>query len=178
MSRAKGFLTVLAGLAGFAPGAFAQQFTPPPQASAPATGTRIGLFGFGVRGGWDVTHGGQMVVGATLDAGDLFSPQVRLRPSAELGVFNGANTYVMSLEALWRFTDESQPAVPYVGAGLALASHDACGADASCPSLWVNLVLGFELHYRSSFNWLLEYHGMDAMRHQRLYIGLTTRRGS
>ena len=158
--------------------AAAQQFTPPPQATAPATGTQIGLFGFGVRGGWDVSHGGQMVVGATSDWGDLFSPQVRLRPSAELGVFNGPNTYVGSLEALWRFTDETQPAIPYVGAGLAIASHDGCGQDSGCPSLWVNIVLGFELRYKKTFNWLLEYHGMDAMRHHRLYIGLTTRRGS
>jgi len=39
-------------------------------------------------------------------------------------------------------------------------------------------VFGFELHYRSTFNWLLEYHAMDALRHNRIYIGLTTRRGN
>jgi hypothetical protein len=160
-------LSVLAAGAAFAPPARAQQFTPPAAPVAPITGTRIGLYGFGVRGGWDVTHGGQLITGATLDVGDLFSPRVRLRPSAELGVFNGSNT----------FTEENQTAIPYVGAGLALASHDGCGPDPRCPSLWVNLVLGFELNYRSTFNWLLEYHGMDAMRRHRLYIGLTTRRG-
>lgn len=155
----------------------AQQFTPPATNSPPSTGTRIGLFGFGVRGGVDVSSPGQMVFGTTLDVGDLFAPQVRIRPSAEIGVFNGDNTYIGSLEALWRFTDDNQVAIPYVGAGMSLAGHQACGADPSCPSVWVNLVLGFELHYRSSFNWLLEYHGMDALRRHRFYIGLTTRRG-
>jgi hypothetical protein len=178
VNRMRGWvMMVLAAGAAFAP-ARAQQFTPPAAPVAPVTGTRIGLYGFGVRGGWDVTHGGQLITGATLDVGDLFSPRVRLRPSAELGVFNGSNTYAVSMEALWRFTEETQTAIPYVGAGLALASHDGCGPDPHCPSLWVNLVLGFELNYRSTFNWLLEYHGMDAMRRHRLYIGLTTRRGS
>ena len=155
----------------------AQQFTPPATNSAPSTGTRLGLFGFGVRGGVDVSSPGQLVFGTTLDVGDLFTPRVRIRPSAEIGVFNGDNTYIGSLEALWRFTDDNQVAIPYVGAGMSLAGHQACGADPSCPSVWVNLVLGFELHYRSSFNWLLEYHGMDALRRHRFYIGLTTRRG-
>lgn len=155
----------------------AQQFTPPATTSAPSTGTRIGLFGFGVRGGVDVSSPGQLVFGTTLDVGDLFTPRVRIRPSAEIGVFNGDNTYIGSLEALWRFTDDNQVAIPYVGAGMSLAGHQACGADPGCPSVWVNLVLGFELHYRSSFNWLLEYHGMDALRRHRFYIGLTTRRG-
>src|SRR3989442_1212949 len=39
-------------------------------------------------------------------------------------------------------------------------------------------LFGFELHYRSTFNWLLEYHGMDAFRRNRVYVGLTTRRGN
>jgi hypothetical protein len=156
---------------------FAQQFTPPASGGTASSGTRIGLFGFGVRGGADVSNGGQLVFGTTLDLGDLFTPQVRIRPSAEIGVFNGGNTYIGSLEALWRFTDDNQTAIPYVGAGLSLAGHQDCGLDPSCPSVWVNLVLGFELHYRSSFNWLLEYHGMDALRRHRFYIGLTTRRG-
>jgi len=168
----------IALLAVFPPALVAQQFSPPPGAAAPTTGTRLGLFGFGVRGGVDVSHGGQMVLGTTLDVGDLFTPRVRIRPSAEIGVFNGGNTYIGSLEALWRFTDDNQVAIPYVGAGVSLAGHQDCGADPSCPAVWVNLVLGFELHYKSSFNWLLEYHGMDALRQHRFYIGLTTRRGN
>ncbi len=159
------------------PGAAAQQFSPP-KSSGGATGTRIGLYGFGVRTGLDVKGDGQLVLGTTLDMGDLFSRRVRIRPSAEIGVFNGENTYIGSLESLWRFTDDEEVATPYVGLGFSLAGHGRCGADPGCPDLWLNLVFGFELHYRSTFNWLLEYHGMDAMRRHRIYVGLTTRRGN
>lgn len=154
----------------------AQQFQPPK--NAPHAGTRIGLFGFGVRGGIDFRKSEQFIIGATLDLGDLFTDRIRLRPSAEVGVFNGANTYVGNFEALWRFTNDEEVATPYIGAGIGVAGRDGCAADPQCPDLWVNAVFGFELHYRSTFNWLLEYHGMDAMRRHRLYIGLTTRRGN
>jgi len=154
-----------------------QEFKPPRVSGTPS-GTRIGLFGFGVRGGIDLQHG-QLVAGTTLDIGDLFTARLRLRPSGEIGVFNGGNnTYAASLEALYRFTADDQIAIPYVGTGLSVAGHDKCGADPACPALWVNLVFGFELHYKSTFNWLVEYHGMDALRRHRLYIGLTTRRGN
>ncbi|HXH63365.1 MAG TPA: hypothetical protein VNG95_04220 [Gemmatimonadales bacterium] len=161
-------------------GAAAQQFTPPQGAgsSADSAKLKLGLYGFGVRTGIAFSGSGQLVLGTALDLGNLFSPRVRLRPSGEIGVFNGTNTYIGSLEGIFRFTDDDQPAVPYVGAGLALAGHENCGADPKCPGVWVNLVLGFELRYRTGINWLLEYHGMDAMRHHRIYIGLTTRRGS
>jgi len=155
----------------------AQQFSPPKSQGAP-TGVRIGLFGFGVRTGLDFKGDRQLVLGATLDAGDLFSRRVRIRPSAEIGVFNGPNTYVASLESLWRFTDDEEVATPYVGLGASLAGRDGCGSDPECPDLWLNLVFGFELRYRSTFNWLLEYHGMDALRRHRIYLGLTTRRGN
>jgi hypothetical protein len=154
----------------------AQQFQPPKNGRH--SGTRIGLFGFGLRGGIDFRRSKQMVLGGTLDLGDLFTNRIRLRPSADIGVFNGPNTYVASLEALWRFTDDEEVATPYVGFGFGVAGRDGCGADPQCPDLWLNAVFGFELHYRSTFNWLLEYHGMDSMRRHRLYIGLTTRRGN
>lgn len=157
--------------------AAAQEFVPPKGPGA-RTGTRIGLFGFGVRGGVDLRGAGQLVLGTTLDVGDLFSNRVRLRPSAEIGVFNGPNTYVGNFEALWRFTDDEEVATPYVGFGLGLAGRENCGSDPNCPGLWLNLVFGFELHYRSTFNWLLEYHGMDRLRRHRVYVGLTTRRGN
>lgn len=156
----------------------AQQFQPPPVSGSASTGTRIGLFGFGVRSGLDFTGTGQLVLGTTLDLGDLFSPRVRLRPSGEIGVFNTANSFVGSFEALYRFTDDNQVAQPYVGTGFSVAGHEGCGSDPDCPDFWVNLVFGFELHYRSTFNWLLEYHALDAMRRHRVYIGLTTRRGN
>lgn len=154
----------------------AQQFSPPKRASG--TGTRIGLYGFGMRTGLDLKGNGQLVLGTTLDMGDLFSNRVRLRPSAEIGVFNGENSYIGSFESLWRFTDDEEVATPYVGLGFSLAGHDSCGSDPDCPDVWLNLVFGFELRYRSTFNWLVEYHGMDVMRRHRFYIGLTTRRGN
>lgn len=157
--------------------AAAQQFSPPKPSGA-GKGTRIGLFGFGVRTGLDLKGEGQVVLGTTLDMGNLFSSRVRLRPSAEVGVFNGENTYVASFEALWRFTDDEQVATPYIGGGLSTAGHGNCGADPDCPALWLNVVVGLELRYRSTFNWLLEYHGMDAFRRHRIYVGLTTRRGN
>jgi len=156
--------------------AAAQQLTPPK--STKHGGTRIGLFGFGVRGGIDFRKSEQFILGSTLDLGDLFSNRIRLRPSAEVGVFNGPNTYVGNFEALWRFTADEEVATPYIGFGIAVAGRDGCGSDPNCPGVWLNTVFGFELHYRSTFNWLLEYHGMDAMRRHRLYIGLTTRRGN
>ena len=169
-------LTIAAGALLVAHGAAAQQFQPPKNGGH--GGTRIGLFGFGVRGGVDFRKSGQFVMGATLDLGDLFTNRIRLRPSAEVGVFNGPNTYVGNFEALWRFTDDEEVATPYIGLGLGVAGREGCGTDPACPGLWLNTVFGFELHYRSTFNWLLEYHGMDRMRRHRLYIGLTTRRGN
>ena len=154
----------------------AQQFQPPK--SSTHGGTRIGLFGFGVRGGLDLRRSGQLVLGTTLDVGDLFTNRIRLRPSAEIGVFNGPNTYVGNMEVLWRFTDDDEVATPYIGGGVGVAGRENCSADPNCPGVWLNAVFGLELHYRSTFNWLVEYHGMDSFRHHRVFIGLTTRRGN
>jgi hypothetical protein len=172
-----GWLIVLFAVGGGTP-LVAQEFHPPPVQRAGDHGTRLGLFGFGVRGGIDLAGSTQMVFGITLDAGNLFSSRFRIRPSGEIGVFNGENSYAGSFEALYRLTGDGQMATPYVGAGFSLVGHKSCGADPNCPDLWANLVVGCELHYRSTFNWLLEYHAMDAFRHNRLYVGLTTRRGN
>lgn len=160
------------------PAALAAQQFQPPGTTNQTKGTRIGLFGFGVRGGLDFRGNGQFVAGMSLDLGNLFTSRLRLRPSAEIGVFNGDNTYIASFETLFRFTDDRQTAQPYLGAGFSVAGREGCGAVAGCPGLWANLVFGLELHYRSTFNWLLEYHGMDVLRRHRVYIGLTTRRGN
>jgi hypothetical protein len=154
----------------------AQQFVPPKNAKH--GGTRLGLLGFGVRGGVDFRRSAQLVLGSTLDIGDLFSNRLRLRPSAEVGLFNGPNTYIGNFEVLWRFTADETVATPYIGGGIGIAGRDGCASDPGCPGLWLNTVFGFELRYRSTFNWLIEYHGMDRMRRHRLYIGLTTRRGN
>jgi hypothetical protein len=155
-----------------------QQFHPPAVRPAGDHGTKLGLFGFGVRGGIDLAKQRQMVVGVTLDAGNLWISRLRLRPSGEIGMFNGANSYVGSLEALYRFTGDEEMATPYAGGGFSFAGHDACGADPECPDLWVNVAVGVELHFRSTFNWLLEYHALSGFSHNRLYVGLTTRRGN
>jgi hypothetical protein len=158
--------------------AAAQAFPPPPVQRSGVGGTRIGLLGFGVRGGADLGGKGAAVLGVALDAGNLFVDRFRLRPSAEIGILNGANTYVASLEGLYRLGGDHQTATPYLGAGLAIAGHAGCGTDASCPGLWINFVLGIEMRFRSTFNWLLEYHALDAFRRNRVYLGLTTRRGN
>lgn len=155
----------------------AQEFQPP-RTGERSGGARLGLFGFGVRSGIDFTGNGQLVFGVTLDLGDLAGDRARLRPSGEIGVFNGDNTFVGSLEALFRLTDDREAAIPYVGVGASLAGHARCGGDSDCPDAWLNLVFGFELHFRSTFNWLLEYHAMDAFARHRMYAGLTTRRGN
>jgi len=155
----------------------AQAFHPPPVGSQ-AGGTKLGLLGFGLRVGADFSGQGQAVLGGTIDAGSLFTDRLRLRPSAEIGILNGANTYAGSLELVYRFAADHNAVVPYTGGGVALAGHAECGSDSGCPGVWVNVVVGFEVRYRSTFNWLLEYHAMDAFRHNRLYVGLTSRRGN
>jgi hypothetical protein len=154
----------------------AQGFVPPKNAHH--SGTRIGLLGFGVRGGLDLKSDGQLVLGTTLDLGDLFTSRVRLRPSAEIGVFNGANTYLGSFDTMWRFTEDEEVATPYIGLGFSVAGREGCGTDPQCPDLWLNLTFGFELRYRSTFNWLVEYRALDGLSKHRLFAGLTTRRGN
>ncbi|HXF95967.1 MAG TPA: hypothetical protein VNI61_07670, partial [Gemmatimonadales bacterium] len=100
----------------------------------------------------------------------------RLRAGGEIGL-DGEDTFLGTGELLFRFTDDAEPAVPYVGAGLGVAGHDNCGADPDCPGLWVNLVVGFERRFRSTFNWRIEYRGLDALGRHRFSLGLVTRRG-
>ena len=157
--------------------AAAQTYEPPPDVAAEQGGTHLGLDGFGVRAGLDFAHNGRMAVGMTLDAGQLFTARLRLRGSAELSVFNGPNVYVGSVEGIYYFTGPAEATRPYAGLGLGVAGRASCSADPDCPDLWVNVVLGFELRFRPTFNWLLEYHGMDLLRENRILVGLTTRAG-
>jgi hypothetical protein len=154
----------------------AQEFQPP-RARAERGGTRLGLLGFGIRAGAGFAGSGELVAGIALDLGDLVTDRLRLRPSAEIG-FDGERTYLASFEALWRLSGDAATVIPYVGAGASLAGHDDCGTDAGCPAVWGNVVFGLEVRFRSTFNWLLEYHGVDLLRRSRFYLGLTTRRGS
>jgi hypothetical protein len=102
---------------------------------------------------------------------------VRLRPSAEIGLGDSVTTYVVNLELLFRFTADSELAVPYVAFGPALYSQERCATAVDCPQVWAQFALGFEIRFRGHMNWLLEYHGEDALRRHRFFIGLTTRRG-
>jgi len=155
----------------------AQDFTPPEVGGQESSqGIKIGFYGFGTRLGLDV-EGKEAIISVTLDLGNLGSDQVRLRPSAEIGFTEDENTYVVSAELIYRFTPDTEKAIPYVGLGLAVAGRENCGTAPSCPEAWLQFVLGFEVEFRSSMNWLLEYHAEDALNRHRLFFGLTTRRG-
>ena len=172
-------LPLLSLLPVLARAASAQEFQPPPQqASATTSGVHIGLYGFGTRLGVDPSGHKQAILGTTLDLGNLFTDRVRLRPSAEIGLGDSVTTYVVNMELLFRFTADSEVAVPYVAFGPALYSQERCATAVDCPQIWAQFALGFELRFRGHMNWLLEYHGEDALRRHRFFIGLTTRRGS
>src|SRR3989440_6308663 len=119
----------------------AQEFHPPPVRSA-GDGTRLGLLGFGVRAGMDLSGNTQLVFGVTLDAGNLLTSRFRLRPSGEIGVFNGVNSYVGSLEGLYRLTRGGQAATPDAGGGLSLGGRDRRGGDPHFPDVGVQPVGG------------------------------------
>jgi len=158
-----------------APRAAAQEFHPP-SAGATASepgGVAVDLFGFSVLGGVDVTHGVQWVLGTSLDVAELWSPRVRLRPSVEVASAGGsAVTFHWAGEIVYRFEPDNAPAIPYVGLGLGHMSN--CGG---CVAIWPTIVLGFELQFRPSFNWLLEYHSLDRLGRHRFLVGLSTRTG-
>ncbi|HYA49962.1 MAG TPA: hypothetical protein VEG33_02205 [Streptosporangiaceae bacterium] len=157
----------------------AQEFIPPRDTTVDTTAStiRLGIFGFGTRLGVDFTGKNQAVLSPTLDAGDLFSDRVRFRPSVEVGVGDSATTYVGNLELMYRFTADQEAAVPYVAFGGAVYSQERCGSAVDCPRVWAQFALGFEIRFRQTMNWLLEYHGEDGLRRHRFFIGLTTRRG-
>jgi hypothetical protein len=147
----------------------------PEAASDPVV--RLGVFGFSARWGVDFEGAGQALVSVALDVGRVLSDRLRIRPSGEIGLFNGENTYVGNIEMVFRFTPETDIAVPYVGTGVGLAGRGGCAVDPDCPALWLQFALGFEVRFRDQIAWLLEYHPEDAFRRQRVFIGLTTRRG-
>jgi hypothetical protein len=154
-----------------------QDFIPP--ATGEPSKTQIGLYGFSTRLGWDFKDGGATIIGLALDLGHVGFSQVRLRPSAEIGFAEDVDTYVVNAEVLYRFSPDTEKAVPYVGMGLGLAGRDDCEfALQSCPEVWLQFALGFELTFRDNLSWIFEYHAEDALRRHRLFLGLTSRRGS
>ncbi len=157
-----------------------QDFIPPAtgEQAAERSKIQIGLYGFSTRLGWDFKDGGSTIIGLALDLGHVGFSQVRLRPSAEIGFGEEVDTYVVNAEVLYRFSPETEKAVPYVGMGLALAGRDDCEFEPSCPAVWLQIALGFELTFRDNMSWIFEYHVEDALRRHRLFLGLTSRRGS
>ncbi len=175
--RRSGWIAV--ALATVATAAAAQEFVPPdrrgaepPREQAPRPSVALGIFGFTTRFGFQLNRDEQGVVGSTVDIMTLGSPQVRLRPSFELGFGRTDNSLLAALEVVFRFQPDEATAIPYVGAGLGFYDD---GVD---EDVWPNLVLGFELPLRRTFNWLIEYHALDRLGRHRFMVGLATRGGT
>ena len=149
----------------------AQEFQPPGQrGGAGASGAlRFDIIGFSTRGGGQVNKDEQAVLGSTVDIAELWNPQVRLRPSFEVGFGQSLTSIHAALEVIYRFQPDNAPAIPYVGAGIGY--YD----DSNSHSTWPNLVMGFELPFRPSYNWLIEYHSLDRLGRHRFLVGLATR---
>jgi len=160
-------------LAGTARGARAQEFQPPSgggAGSAEESGFRMDLLGFSTRAGVDVSRPAQWVVGSTVDIAQLGSPRVRLRPSLEVSSDGSGVQLHWAGEVAYRFQPDNAPAIPYVGIGLGHMSR--CSG---CTVIWPTILIGFELRFRPSFNWLIEYHALDRLGRHRFLVGLSTR---
>ena len=155
----------------------AQDFRPPDEDTEP-TSVQFGITGFGARAGVDFTGANQLISSISLDIADLYTSRFRLRPSGEIGIGGGINTYLVNLDVIWRFVSDAETAVPYIGAGFGVfAANPGCGPAPGCPKFWPQFELGFELRFRPGINWLIEYRAEDLVRRHRFFVGLTTRRG-
>ena len=174
MTGAARLAAIAAVLAAAASAAAAQEFQPPQGGRTPsaASGFRIDLLGFTTRAGIDLRSGGSLVLGSTVDVAELWSPNVRLRPSFEFNGGGAATAEHFALEVVYRFQPDQAEAIPYVGAGIGYF-HPETGSSRT----WPTLVMGFELRFRPSFNWLLEYHALDRLDRHRFLVGLATRGG-
>jgi hypothetical protein len=164
-------------LAGTAANAAAQDFVPPSSGGAAASnGLRVDLIGFSTRVGADVSHGGSIVLGSAFDVAELWSPQVRLRPSFEFSAAGSTRSLHVAAEVIYRFQPDRAVAIPYAGMGIGYFAQDSSSAsNGRQRRVWLNLVMGFELAFRPSFNWLLEYHVLDRLGRHRFLVGLSTR---
>lgn len=158
----------------------AQEFIPPdrrPQApaQAPANGADdeagflIDIFGFSTRGGAQINKGAQVILGSTVDVMQLGAPQVRLRPSFEVGFGQSRTSLALNVEVVYRFTEDSSSAIPYLGLGWGY--YD----DNTTKRGWPTVAMGFELAFQRNMNWLVEYHALDGLRRSRFLVGLATR---
>lgn len=159
----------------------AQEFIPPDRGRPPSQGQqpagdpdfglRADILGFSTRGGFQVNKGGQALIGSTIDVVQLWSPQVRLRPSFEVGFAEAGTSLAINVEVVYRFQPDAAPAIPYLGIGLGY--YD----DNTVKKGWPTVAMGFELPFRRSMNWLIEYHALDGLRRSRFLVGLATRNG-
>ena len=180
MNRACGLALALVSLTAAAAAALdAQEFQPPGggTSTGPSTGVRFGVLGFSTRAGGQLNEGAQGVLGSTVDVAQLWSSQVRLRPSFEVGFGRADKSLHLALEVIYRFQPDDAPSVPYFGAGLGYYDPGNDSADTGA-KVWPNLVMGFELPFRATFNWLVEYHALDRLGRHRFLVGLATRGGT
>jgi hypothetical protein len=154
--------------------AAAQEFQPPQGGRGESGGARlkIDLLGFSTRAGIDLRSGGSLVLGSTVDIAQLWSPSVRLRPSFEFSGGGSTTAEHVAMEVVYRFQPDQAEAIPYVGMGLGYFHVESGGT-----KTWPTVVMGFELRFRPSFNWLLEYHALDRLDRHRFLVGLATRGG-
>lgn len=164
----------------------AQEFVPPdrrpgaPPAASPVPsgndagldGLRLDLLAFSTRGGAQVNKQPQFVLGSTLDVVQLWTPQARIRGSFEVGFGRPTTSLAVNAEVVYRLQPDNAPAIPYVGLGVGY--YD----DSTAKKVWPTVVMGFELRFRRSMNWLLEYHALDGLRRSRFLVGLATRPGA
>ena len=179
MRRCACLALVVALLACAAAPAAAQDFVPPSSGGGSASnGLLVDLIGFSTRVGADVSRGGSLVLGSAFDVAELWSPQVRLRPSFEFSAAGSTRSLHVAAEVVYRFQPDRAPVIPYAGIGVGYFVQDSTSASHSGQRrVWLNLVMGFELALRPSFNWLLEYHALDRLGRHRFLVGLSTRGG-
>jgi len=145
--------------------------TPPAETASSAEGLRFDLLAFSTRGGAQLNKTEQFVLGSTLDVVQLWTPQARIRGSFEVGFGSPATSLGANAEIIYRLQPDRAPAIPYVGLGVGY--YD----DSAVQKVWPTVVMGFELKFRRSMNWLLEYHALDGLQQSRFLIGLATRPG-
>lgn len=171
MHAATRLFLVTLPLALAAPRAAAQEFHPPSGGgTSSGGGFQVDLFSFSTRAGIDVNRPTQWVIGSTIDVAELWSPRVRLRPSFEAASDGDVVRLHWAGEVMYRFQPDDAPAIPYVGVGIGHMSK--CSG---CTTIWPTIAMGFELHFRPAFNWLVEYHALDRLGRHRFLIGLATR---
>ncbi len=154
-----------------------QEFLPPEEAGQRGA-FWIALEGFSARLGAQVGDESEAVMAIAIDLGNLGSDRIRLRPSVEFGFGNANDSYVVNADVAFRLTDDSAPAVPYLGLGVGLIGLETCGDAPGCPTVSPQFALGFEGHVSNSVNWLVEYRAEDGFGRHRIFVGFATRRGS